>query len=292
MNKTTKFTLFQIIRRFLYLVCKSADFWRGMLLYSAVMTAFYHISLYGQYICPQNGFSCFMTLQIVIFAILVLIALCYIFDFYQSVFKNSVFKCKTIISFGAKKLKSVAFLTAYILTYIISVYIAKTIILKPANPVWQIEFIYFVIVFAVCLLPVFAMRFSAMVAFYLYEQKIPSFKFLFNKTAGHSFIGIVGFLGIVLILAIFNMQIYGYENAFLTKFPNSMVVMILLTFFDAFVKLFSLNVLVCFFEAQRELMEYHAEETLPKENKTISLTEKTPKKKANKKQSENNKKTR
>lgn len=291
MKKTAKLTLVQTFGLFLRLVYKSVDFWRGMLLYSAVLTAFYHISLCGQYICRQNSFSCLITIQFIILITLFLGALCYIVDFYQSTFKNSVFKCGSIISFDKNKLKSIVFLIAYTMVFAISGYFAKIIIVKPANHVWQIEFIYFVMFFIFCLLPVMAMRFSAAVAFYLHEQKAPSFKFLYDKTAGHSFISIVGFLAIILLLTVFNIQVYGYENAFLLKFPHSISVVILTTFVDAFIKLLSLNVIVCFFEAQRELMENQTL-TATDENNTLPAKKSTEEGKKVKKKTKSNRRTR
>jgi len=290
MKMMAKLSLLQTTRQFLRLVYKSTEFWRGMLLYSIVFTFFYHVSVYGQFLCSQNNFSCLITVQLMIIAGLILGALCYIVDFYRSVFKNGVFKCNTIISFDKNKLKSIMFLIAYVLVFVISMYFAKVILLKPANPDWKIEFIYFVILFLLCVLPVFAMRFSAIVAFYLHEQKIPSFKFLYDMTVGHSFVCVVGFLGVILFLAIFNMQVYGYENVFLLNFQDSKSAVILITFFDAFIKLFSLNVLICFFEAQRELMENQT--ITDSENNTLPVKENAVKNKIVKKKKLSNKKTR
>ena len=253
-KSANKYTLLRTFGRFFSLVYKSLDAWRVALVYGSIITFIYYVMAAGQFVCKKTDVSCYLHFQTFIMIILSLVCLCYVFDFYQNTFKNSVFKYSSIVEFSKNKLKSIGFFIFYILCFAVSAFVARYIILKPANPDWRIEFIYFVVLFIFCMLPVLLMRFSAIVAFYFNEQKLPSIKYLYAKTTGHSFIGIVGFLLTILIMAVFNMQAYAYEAHFTMKYPSSVTVEVLSTFFEIIVKLFTLNVIMCFFEAQRQLM--------------------------------------
>lgn len=253
-KSVNKYTLLRTFGRFVSLIYKSLDTWKIALIYGSGMTLIYYIMAAGQFVCDKTDVLCYLHFQTAILIILSFICLCYISDFYQNAFKNSVFKYSSIIEFNKQKFKSIGFFISYILCFAISAYVARYIIFKPANPDWRIEFIYFVVLFVFCMFPVLLMRFSAVVAFYFNEQKLPSIKYLYEKTLGRSYIGIVGFLLIILIMAVFNMQAYGYEAHFRIKYPSSVTVEVLSTFFDIIVKLFTLNVIMCFFEAQRQLM--------------------------------------
>ena len=253
-KSANKYTLLRTFGRFVSLIYKSLDAWRATLIYGSVITFIYYVMAAGQFVCKKTNVSCYLHFQTVVTIILSLVCLCYLFDFYQNVFKNSVFKYSSIIEFSKEKFKAIGFFIFYISCFAVSAFVARYIILKPANPDWRIEFIYFVVLFVFCMLPVLLMRFSAIVAFYFNEQKIPSIKYIYEKTAGHSFIGIVGFLLTILIMAVFNMQAYAYEAHFTMKYPSSVTVEVLSTFFEIIVKLFTLNVIMCFFEAQRQLM--------------------------------------
>lgn len=253
-KSANKYTLLRTLSRFIGLIYKSLDAWKIMLIYGAVITFLYYIMSTTQFICNQTNVACFLRFQIIIAIILLFVCFCYLYDFYQNVFKNTVFKYFSIVKFDKNKIKSIGFLLFYVLCFVLSASIAKYIVFKPANPNWKIEFIYFVVLFIFCMLPILAMRFSAIVAFYFNDLKLPSLNYLYEKTSGHSFIGIVGFLLTMLIMAVFNMQAYGYVTHFTTKYPTSVTVEVLATFFDILVKLFTLNVMFCFFEAQRQLM--------------------------------------
>ncbi|MBQ8481810.1 MAG: hypothetical protein IJ532_04700 [Alphaproteobacteria bacterium] len=277
-KSTNRYTLLRTFGRFVSLIYKSLDAWKITLIYGSVLTFIYYVMASGQFICNRTNALCFLRFQVIVVIVLSLICLCYVFDFYQNAFKNTVFKYSSIIKFDKNKLKSIGFFILYILCFALSAYIARYIIIKPANPDWRIEFVYFFILFIFCMLPVFLMRFSAVVAFYFNEQKLPTIKYLYEKTAGHSYIGIVGFLLTILIMAVFNMQAYGYETHFTAKYPSSVTVEVLTTFFEILVKLFTLNVIFCFFEAQRQLMtendttaeknsEKQAEKSIEKEDK-------------------------
>ncbi|MBR1601187.1 MAG: hypothetical protein IJ677_06360 [Alphaproteobacteria bacterium] len=257
MEKSTnknKYTLLLTFGRFISLIYKSLDAWKIMIVYGAIITLLYYILSSGQLLCNKNNLQCYLRFQLFTVAFMAFVCMCYIVDFYQNIFKNGVFKYSSIVMFDKIKIKSVLFLTAYVLSFVVSAFVAKYIVFKPANPDWRIEFIYFVLLFIFCMLPILAMRFSVIVAFYFNEQKLPPIRYLYQKTSGRSYIGIIGFLLTILIMAVFNMQTYGYVMHFTEKYPSSVSVEVLSTFFDILVKLLTFNVIFCFFEAQRQLM--------------------------------------
>lgn len=253
MEKATKYTLLRTMGRFFTLIYKSFNAWRVMLFYGAVITALTN-GFYLVYLCAENSFSCFMTTNATVILLVTFAGLCYLYDFYQSVFKNTVFKIENVIKFDGAKIKSLCFLAGYFLSFIISGAASWLILVKPANPDWRIEFVYFTVFFAFCMVPVLAMRFSAAPAFYFNNQKIPSPKYLFMQTSGRSYIGIVGFLMVMLILSVMNLYFYGYGKRIFSALPDSVTFSVLNTFFNTLVMLFTISVLFCFFEAQREVI--------------------------------------
>ena len=122
------------------------------------------------------------------------------------------------------------------------------------------------------------MRFSMAVAFFYNDQKVPSLKYLYKETNGKSYVGIIGFLLIILITSVLNLHIYGYEIRMVNEYPSSETVQVLSTFLDIITKLFTLNVIFCFFEAQRQSVQA---ETASLKNDKIKLNK--PEKSKNKK---------
>lgn len=253
MEKATKYTLLRTIGHFFTLIYKSFSAWQVMLFYGAVITALTN-AFYLVYLCAENSLRCFVATNALVILLLVFVGLCYLYDFYQCAFKNTVFKIENVIKFDKAKIKSLCFLVGYIMCFVVSAAISWFIFVKPANPDWRIEFMYFTVFFAFCMVPVLAMRFSAAPAFYFNNQKMPSPKYLFIQTSGRSYIGIVGFLMVMLILSVMNLYFYGYGKRIFSVLPDSVTFSVLNTFFNTLVMLFTVSVLFCFFEAQREVM--------------------------------------
>lgn len=294
MEKSSEYTLLKTTGRFFSLVYKSLEVWPAVLIYGALLTAVYCGLLIATTFCAKENQTCQMVWQGTMGVFLSIVSLCYLVDFYRIVFKNSVFKISNLIQFDKAKIKSVIFIVGYIFSFVISAYVSKNIVFKPANPDWRIEFVYFCVFFAFCMLPVLAMRFSSLVAFYLNEQKIPSLKYMYEQTMGRSYIGVVGFLLVILMSAVFNMQTYSLEVRLFSKFQSSLALQVIITFIDAMVKLFILGWIVCFFEAQRQLMTANEEEVaeeitvLKSEENAETKTVKKGKSKSGKKKKSNN----
>jgi hypothetical protein len=253
MEKSSKYTLLRTIGRFFSLTYKSLDTWRVLLFYGAVITALTS-GFYLVYMCDKRSLQCFISMNAVVILLLIFAGFCYLYDFYQCAFKNTVFKIADVVKFDKPKIKSLCFLAGYFFSFIISGAASWLIIAKPANPDWRIEFIYFTIFFAFCMVPILAMRFSAAPAFYFDNQKMPSLKYLFLQTSGRSYIGIIGFLLVMLLLSLLNLYLYGYGKRIFSALPTSVTFSVLNTFFNTLVMLFTVSVLFCFFEAQRQVM--------------------------------------
>lgn len=277
MDKNSNYSLLHVGGRFFRLIVKSINAWRTMLLYGAVTTLVYYILQICQLSCGNGNEQCYMYVQYIAYICLALLFLGYTYDSYQSAFKDSVFKYDNLIKFDVKKIKSCMFLAFYALCFIVPVFVAKLIIFKPANQDWRIEFIYFTILFVFCLLPIAAMRFSMIVAFYFNEQNIPSFKYLYEETRGKSYVGVIGFLLIILIMSVLNLRVYGYEIRMVNEYPSSVFVQVISTFLDIITKLFTLNIIFCFFEAQRQAGQ--VEKAFAENDKTV--VEKSKNKKSN-----------
>lgn len=265
-----QYTLLRTFGRFFALMYKSLDAWRVTLLYSAIITIFSSGFLITGF-CNKDSVQCYIYVSISVFLFLAFIGFCYLIDFYQCAFKNNVFKAGEVFIFNKTKIKSLAVLIGYTLCFILSGVISWFIIAKPANPDWRIESIFFCMFFIFCLVPVFAMRFFAIPAFYLYERKIPALKSLYNITSGRSYIGIVGFLLVGLILSVLDLYLFGYGKRFFMILPSSVTLSVLNRFYNTMVILFTISFLFCFAEAQRQLMSLEMKDSADNEQQNMDI---------------------
>lgn len=289
MENNSKYTLIRTVTRFFILVYKSFDSWPLMLSYAALCTIINYILKLGESLCSETSVQCLLGVNISMLLLLAFVFISYCFDFYQVTFNNSVFKAKSLISFSKEKMKSCVFVLCYLLDFIVSISIAYFILKKTANHDWRIEFIYFILFCIFCIIPIMLMRFSTIVSCYLNNQIIPKIKSLYNETSGRSYIGIVGFLFVVLILSLLNLQAYGFEYGIMKKY-SAVGIVALVNFFDFIVKLFCINVLICFSEAQRQLICFNDSTATPFVQETI--VSKPNKKTVKKKESGKSKKQR
>lgn len=286
-KKENKYTLLSTLGSFFSMIGKSLRAWSVTLFYGAIITA--SSSVFERiHFCRMNDLKCYIT-TISLFVLFVFILIMfYLYDLYQTAFKNSVFKIKNFIRFDKNKIKSIGVLLGYFLCFVISALISWKIFTKPANPNWKIEFIYFTIFFIFCMLPVLAMRFSSVVAFYFNDYKLPSFKYLYKRTEGRSYIGIIGFLMVLLFLSVFNAYGHSVLTGLFADFPLPVTADVLRTFCYVLLILFTFSVFLCFFEAQRLMLaesEYEPADTLIADDKEkkVLLTDKTKQKKDGKK---------
>lgn len=289
-KNTRKYTLLRTVGRFFSLIAKSFKAMSLTMFYSAVIIGI-SLAFYTTRYCGIGNIGCGIAISTAVSLIIAISVLGYLYDIYCTMFKNSVFKITDILKFDAAKIKSVGFLIAYIMCYVISGYISWKILQKPANPDWRIEFIYFTVFFVFCLVPIMAMRFSVVVAFYLNEQKTPSLKKLYDATEGRSYISIVGFLFVLLLLSVFNLYLSGAIDRVISSV--SVVAGVLKIYLIILVLLSELSFILCFFEAQRQLItesmppETDKEET---EEKSVPVVERKTKKTSVKKKAKTKKK--
>lgn len=301
---TRKYTLLRTVGRFFSLIFKSLKTWYLTLFYAVIITAaslaFYAV---GHSLTNVNYIKSISVSGILL---IFFIISCYLYDYYRASFLNGVFKFSDVYKFNKAKMKSVGFFIGYVMCYVISGYFSWKILQKPANPDWwHVEFIYFIVFFLFCLVPIVAMRFSAAVAYYFNEQKFPSLKRLYEVTYGRTYISIVGFLFVMFILAVANLRLTysisniilyignaDYVNRYLTTDSAGISVIItccvlLLWLFTVLILLFEFGFILCFFEAQRQLIE----ESEPTKDDEDEKTEEAPATKSAVKKSAAKKKT-
>lgn len=282
MKKTvSKYTLLHTLGCFFSLMLKSFNAWHVTLLYAAVLTLFSSAFALARY-C--GSVDCVVAVNLALAVPMLVIVFFYLYDFYHVAFKNDVFKLNTIANFSKNKIKSVGVLFCYFLCFAISAYISWKIFTKPANPDWRLEFVYFTVFFIFCMAPLLAMRFSAAVAFYFSDYKFPSLKYLYKKTEGRSYIGIIGFLTTMLILSMLNLYLQGAAVRIFTLLPLSLTANVLGSFINIVIILITFNLFFCFFEAQRQTMveddilNSKTAEQACTEEKELLVTENTQKK--------------
>ena len=255
MENSTKYTLLRTIGRFFYLIFGTFKSWPLTLFYGAVIIGI-SLAFYTARYCGADNLNCNVAVTVGVFLLIALCSICYLYDLYCITFKNSVFKISYVLKFDTAKIKSVGFIIGYIMSYVVSGYISWKILQKPADPNWRAEFVYFVVFFVFCLVPIAAMRFSVAVAYYFNKQKLPSLKQLYKVTEGRSYISIVGFLFVMLILSVLNLYLSSVVNRVLVS--SSAMIIVFKIYLLVLIFLFEFSFLLCFFEAQRQLIEENA----------------------------------
>jgi len=264
-DKNKNFSFFKVAGRTAHWFYKSLDAWKITFTYGGILTMFsvlfsrYEYSCHGSqqqswcYDLPQtfNG-------QILFYAVFCLLITYFVFSFlgdvYGQVFKNTVFKPLDIIKPNKDKLKRMCFLFGFFVLFVGLFVAAWLIVLKPANPDWRIEFLYFVAAFACAFTPLILLRISAFIGYYLQDLHLPSFDKMFKQTAGHSYVGVVGFMLCLLLACVINLRMMGEFNHLSSEY-NMFVVALGLEFIDYVVKLAMLTCFICFFHAEYEVME-------------------------------------
>lgn len=184
------------------------------------------------------------------------------YDLYNSMFKNSVFKTKNILKNTKEKIKSSMFLTIFFILLLIPMIIAFKILIKKPNPIWQIEFIYFTIMFIMFFAPLITIRLSSSVAYYFDTLKFPKFIEIFKHTSGKAYVAIFTFLFLILIINIFYMKIMGYMLPF-TNSNKSFFISFTAEYIDAFYKIISIFVIFLYFCAQKQILDNLSEDNAP-----------------------------
>ena len=259
MKNDNKYTFFSVIGAWINLLPQIIKQWGAILAYGVAITALSAAFGRWSFSCqegntgpwcyvPSSNFAVVVAfLTIFLLLICVIIAL-FVHDFQQNVNRNSVFKLKDACNLSKPKIKSVLFVLGVIAGFIVPVIIAIYIINKPANPDYRVEFCYFTVMFLMFMVPLLQIRFSSGIAYFLNKGYVPMRK-IFNITMGRSFIPLLLFLLLVILMLSIHMRSMGYFS-YLTYRYSGFTVVVLTEFIDNVLKLACLALFLLFFQAQ------------------------------------------
>ena len=258
MSENKKYTLLKVLKEVGNLVPQLFKQWKVFSCYAGLLTLLGMFFGQWPHSCFKNNFWCvplnksneyFQTIFISVYIILcIFITLFFMYDFYKSAFKNTVFKVRDIYIIGKEKIKSAGFILLTVLICAIPLRIALIILFKPADPNWQVEFIYFIIAFICIMVPIMAIRLFCFVSAYYEKNTIPSLLPIFQKTIGKSYVGIFLFLLLAWII-ILTFRI-SYNLDVLSRDYNYLPIALLTSFAEYFLRLEYLAVFLLFSRAQ------------------------------------------
>lgn len=308
--RKNKYTFFGVLNTWGQLMARSVFQWRIFGVYAAFMTFVSALFGHWSYAC-RNGeadFWCFSwshnkylgIIGLCIFSVLMLYLICaFITDLYNATSENTVFKPRDIFAVSGQKIKTTITLTTIFLSATVSLIVAYYIIQRPANPSFDIEFGYFLIVFVLLLIPLMMIRCAACFAYYMHTGHF-SLRKVYDHTSGRSYISVMMFLLLLIVLLVVNMRLYGFFTRIAVDY-NSFTAAVATDFADNLFKLICLTTFLQFTEAQYLRMEETAKlreaevaareaEAVAKEpeesENTTALTAKAAKKKKNQRKSQ------
>jgi hypothetical protein len=233
--------------------------------YSGVLTFIALIFGRMSYSCNEDvsGWWCYSGPQketllvafIIAYLLLVLFTVfSFIYDFYACAFNKQKFTLRNIISPTKIKLKSIGLLLIILAVLCLSGVFAYMILNKPANADWRIEFMWFVLTFSLCMLPLLTMRLISAVGVYLESGHLPPLSVVYAKTTGHGHSPIISLLIFILLVAVIHFNIsreISVYNRLYNYFPLALFLDFLANCF-----IFSyFSLFVSFVRAQQELLE-------------------------------------
>ena len=295
MDRSKKYTLLRVSGRFVKLLAEGFKQWRLYLVYAAILTVLSAIFCQWSYSCNGSAkqFWCYtvsseakaFSLGLVFVFINIFTYMSFAYDFYEKCFLNGVFKWQNIFLMSVKKLKGLGFLLLYIICFLGCMLISWIILKKPANPDWHVEFVFFLMLFVMVVIPFAAMRFSASVAYFLNEEKKIPWKKIYENTKERSYIGIIMFLFILLL----SVALLLHCQVILLRLTLGTTIFTLALgaeYCGYLIKLFCVTAFMAFFRAQYEMMEDQEDsEDVP----VVAVEEKQP---STTKQKKKNKKSR
>lgn len=277
----------RLIARFFSLFFKSMDSWKIFLTYAGLMTLLCAVFGRWSYSCTGSlgGFWCYkfsddalaQTLFYVVYYLLAgYLLLSFLFDFYNTTFKNTVFKVADIKRISREKVRSIAMFITIFFTMSLPFVAVWFILRKPANPDWRVEFVWFTLAFIFAMLPILQIRLSSAVAFFLENYKIPCGKLLLQKTFTRAYVPIAVFIMLLMIVSIFNLQIYADLNHYAAEYNNFWAA-ILIEYAAALMRLILCSLFIIFVRAQYELLIDEPELKANVANTDVKTVKKTPK---------------
>ncbi len=268
MKQQNKYTFFGVLNTWTRQLVHIAAQWRIFAVYAAVITVI--SALFGRwsYACQHgiSGYWCLslpankyliITCLVVFYALLLYLIGAFITDLHNSLFKNSVFKPKDVLVLSRQKMASARMLLTIMLLAVSCTMAAVYIIRRPANPDFGIEFCWFIAAFMLILVPLLMVRCSACFAYYLNTGRLQLRK-VFDYTGGRSYISVMLFLLLMIILLMVNLHAIAFFNRMMQNY-NYLATAVVTDFADCLLKLICLAMILAFFDAQYIRMEETAE---------------------------------
>lgn len=305
--RKNKYTFFGVLQTWGQLLVGAFRQWRIFGAYAAVITVLDALFGNWSYSCrgdvpefwcvvlPNNKYVVIAAMSI--FYLLLTYLICaFTTDLHNVLFKNSVFKSCDVFSVSKQKLNTTVILTGLFVGAAISLLIAYYIIQRPANPDFEIEFGYFLIVFVLLMIPLMMIRCAACFAYYMHTGGFALGK-VYNHTSGRSYISVMMFLLLAILLLIISMNAYGFFSRMAFE-HDTLTTAVATDFADNLLKLIIVTVFFLFAQAQyirieeteqlhRELATAEIKAHLDREmsanaaETTVNLTPKAAKKKKN-----------
>lgn len=262
--RKNKYTFFGVFKTWTQLLGQTALQWRVFGVYAAIMTIVDALFGHWSYSCrgDEIGFWCvtlpdnrYMVIAAMcVFYLLFTYLICaFTTDLHNSLFKNSVFKSRDVFIVSKQKLNTTLVLAGWFLIATISLVVAYYLIQRPANPDFQVEFGYFLIVFVLLLLPLMMIRCATCFAYYLNTGNFELRK-VYDHTSGRSYISVMLFLLLAIMLLVINIHAFGFFSRISREY-NSFTTALTTDFADNLLKLLSVTVFYLFAEAQCIRME-------------------------------------
>ncbi len=309
--RKNKYTFFGVLQTWGQLLVRACRQWRIFGAYAAVITI--TDALFGNwsYSCrgdepefwcvtlPDNKYV--VIVAMCIFYLLLTYLICaFTTDLHNALFKNSVFKSRDVFAVSKQKLNITVILAGFFVGAAISLLVAYYIIQRPAEPDFEIEFGYFLIVFVLLMIPLMMIRCAACFAYYMNTGGFALGK-VYNHTSGRSYISVMMFLLLAIMLLIISMNAYGFFSRVAFEY-DTLTTAVATDFADNLLKLIIVTVFYLFAQAQyirmeeteqlhRELaaaeINAHLEREIPAEAEETpaNLTAKAAKKKKNQRKS-------
>ncbi|MBR1605701.1 MAG: hypothetical protein IJ660_06315 [Alphaproteobacteria bacterium] len=171
---------------------------------------------------------------ILCFFILLLFAV----KWYQLAIGKNPFSLKSFITLNRGQIKAIGWFCFFTLINLSPLIALIILFLRVPNPIWQQELLFFTSVAWIFLLPLIAIRFYMLIAFALENQTAPSFKTIWDMTAGNMLKLLLGTAVIIFLALCLFMQYYSSvqtvsQISFAVIFATEFEYNILMTLFMA-----------------------------------------------------------
>ncbi len=311
--KTPQLTFGRIFWRTLVLFRNTLKFNHIYLVYALLMTI--STVLFGRlsFSCDlePNSWWCYSTknsyvilsLYVANLLILLYFLLSFCYDIFVCTNQGIKMQLKNIIP-DKKRIRAIGAMVAVFMLLVIPMIVVMGIFIKPANPNWKIEFIYFLICFVCCWIPFITMRLSMGLSYFLSNNKLPDFKCIWQETNKKSFAIVIVYALVFLIFNIIGIKfglfikslIFSYNNFGVAVLAELISNLYLLGVFAFILMIFRAQQTIvddknlCSSEAREDVVLQKNNTEVPTEENQVSTVKKMPKSKKSGKKTSKKKK--